>query len=564
LNTGLNFLKVKKLNGLISDFLNLKMTTAASSDSLVNFLNTYDTTSYLMLLNAAYFPGGTFLTANAKNKLRQFGSVYCDSIGLLSYFHTWSFIGSLGASPSQVSEMFDPCCRPIPNCTACDHWTASTSTMNVKFKRTSGTLSNIIGPAKEWYQFRWSSQTPQNSSLLFDIIGIDRSGAQTLLRSDVSTKDFVELATINANQYPKLNLLAKFNIDTVSGEESPVFNSLLLQYAPAAEIVLDRNSLSVNTAKAIDNNINFSFDYHNSGYTYINSTIVNIYSGAVSDSVIVLSDTINKILKTDSTLSYSNSFAATGKRGNTDYTLAIKPKGEPAEFFYFNNSADFSLASAATITENSIAVFVDGKEISSGDLVKKDPQLKIDFSGIYTGKDILDTTSFKIFLNDRYIPYYTEGKSNLEINNSPGIDNSNKKITSYLFNPSLDNGKNNLRLVTYNSGVMDTVQYDVFVSGESGITNLYNFPNPMKSETSFLFDLEGYEADYIFKIRIYAVSGRIIREIDFTARPGNNQIQWDGKDNDGEYIANGTYLYKLISDDSDFPDQKTQKLVVLR
>jgi len=564
MNTGLNFLKVKKLNGLISGFLNLKMSSQASSDSLVNYLNTYDTTSYLMLLNAAYFPGGTFLTANAKNKLRQFGSVYCDSIGLLSYFHTWSFIGSLGASPSQVSEMFDLCCRPASTCRDCDHWTASTSTMNVKFKRTSGTLSNIIGPAKEWYQFRWSSQTPQNSSLLFDIIGIDRSGAQTLLRSDVSTKDFVELATINANQYPKLNLLAKFNIDTVSGEESPVFNSLYLQYAPAAEIVLDRNSLSVNTAKAIDNNINFSFDYHNSGYTYINSTIVNIYSGAVSDSVIVLSDTVNKILKTDSTLSYSNSFAATGKRGNTNYTLAIKPKDEPAEFFYYNNSAEFSLTSAATITENSITVFVDGKEISSGDLVKKDPQLKIDFSGINTGKEIQDTTSFKIFLNDRYIPYYTEGKSNLEINNNPGIGNSNKKITSYLFNPSLENGKNKLRLVTYNSDEMDTVQYDVFVNGESGITNLYNFPNPMKSETSFLFDLEGYEADYIFKIRIYAVSGRIIKELDFTARPGNNQIAWDGKDNDGEYIANGTYLYKLISDDSDFPDQKTQKLVVLR
>ncbi|MEZ4691502.1 MAG: hypothetical protein R3A12_15645 [Ignavibacteria bacterium] len=246
------------MNGVISDFKNLKMTTAASSDSLVNYLNTYDSTYYLMLLNAAYVAGGTTLSAGAKSKLREFGSVYCDSIGLLSYFHTWSFIGSLGAAPSQVSEMFDPCCRPAPNCVSCDHWTESTSTMDVNFKRTSGTLSNIIGPAKEWYQFRWSSETAQNNSLLFDIIGIDNAGMQTLLRSDVSTKDFVELATINAAQYPKLNFLAKFKIDTVSGNQSPVFKSLIVQYSPAAEIVLDRNTLSVNSTETKDNSINFS------------------------------------------------------------------------------------------------------------------------------------------------------------------------------------------------------------------------------------------------------------------------------------------------------------------
>ncbi|MBK8553015.1 MAG: hypothetical protein IPL53_18920 [Ignavibacteria bacterium] len=98
------------------EFKNLKMNSAASSDSLVNFLNTFDSTQYLMLLNAAYVAGGTTLSGNAKAKLRQFGSIYCDSIGLLGYFHSWSLIGSLGASGSQVSEMFDPCCRTAPVC----------------------------------------------------------------------------------------------------------------------------------------------------------------------------------------------------------------------------------------------------------------------------------------------------------------------------------------------------------------------------------------------------------------------------------------------------------------
>ncbi|MEZ4691495.1 MAG: hypothetical protein R3A12_15610 [Ignavibacteria bacterium] len=101
------------------------MNTGTSNDSLVNFLNTFDSTQYLMLLNAAYVPGGVYLSTAAKTKLRQFRKYIIDSIGLISYFHTWSLIGYLGATGGQVSEMFDPCCRPAPNCVSCDHWTES-------------------------------------------------------------------------------------------------------------------------------------------------------------------------------------------------------------------------------------------------------------------------------------------------------------------------------------------------------------------------------------------------------------------------------------------------------
>lgn len=564
LNAGLNLLKVKKLNGSISAFLNLKMTTASSSDSLVNFLNTYDSTYYLMLLNAAYVPGGLTLSANAKNKLRQFGSIYCDSISLLGYFHTWSFIGSIGAGASKVSEMFDPCCRTSPNCTGCDHWSSSVSTMDVIFKKTSGTISNIIGPAREWYQFNWKSVVPQNSSLLFDIIGIDNSGGETLLRTNVSESNFVELSTISALQYPKLNLLAKFNIDTVSGETSPVFKSLQLYYAPATEMVLDRNSLSVTSTKGTENTVNFSFDYHNSGYAFINSSIVTLYNGAVSDSAIILSDTINKILKTDSTLTYSNSFSAGNIRGTGNYIVNIRPSDNTSEFYYFNNSAEFSSGGASKFITSRITLFSEGKEIRNGDVVRKEPVFKIDFSGRSLSKAQQDTSEYKIFLNDQYFPYYTGGKSNIEIITNTGIDNSPNEVTSFSFNPSLETGKNSLRFVLNNNGQSDTVNYDVFVSGESAIKDFYNYPNPMKTETSFLFNLEGFEADYDFKIKIYTVGGRLIKDLGFTARPGSNQIPWDGKDNDGEFIANGTYLYKLISEDGNFPDQQTQKLVVLK
>ena len=214
INSGINILKVKKVNGSILTFKNFKMNSGTSNDSLVTFLNTFDSTQYMMLLNAAYVAGAVYLNTASKNKLRQFGSIYCDSISLLSYFHTWSLIGYLGANSSQTSEMFDPCCRSSPNCTACDHWTESVSNMLVTFKKTTGTVSSIVGPAQSWTDLSWSQTLNANSTIAFDVYGIDINNQQTLLLSNLQNPNSNDLTSINAYQYRKQNLETKKNIDT--------------------------------------------------------------------------------------------------------------------------------------------------------------------------------------------------------------------------------------------------------------------------------------------------------------------------------------------------------------
>ena len=357
MNTGLNLIKVKRLNGNILDFKNYKMTSSASSDSLITFLNTFDSTHFLMLLNAAYVAGGTTLTTNAKAKLRQFGSVFCDSISILGYFHTWSLIGYLGAPQSEVSEMYDPCCRTSPNCTACDHWTQSTSSKIVTFRKTSGTISNVIGPSKKWTDFYWEPLVPINSSLEFDIIGIDYSGNQTLLRQDLATNKFVELSTIDAKEYPYLNFIAKLKIDTLIGTESPVLKNMKVSYSPAAELVLDRNTLSINSSSKDNSVTNFSFDYHNSGYAYIQGIIVNVFDGDISDSTILLTDTVTSLIKIDSTKSYSNSFTKSQNRGVNSVFISIKPLDLANEFYTFNNTAEIQISSAGTVASAKIEVY---------------------------------------------------------------------------------------------------------------------------------------------------------------------------------------------------------------
>jgi flagellar hook assembly protein FlgD len=77
------------------------------------------------------------------------------------------------------------------------------------------------------------------------------------------------------------------------------------------------------------------------------------------------------------------------------------------------------------------------------------------------------------------------------------------------------------------------------------VQNLVNYPNPFKDDTQFTFELtQSAEAE----IKIYTVAGRLIR----TLRPGilpagYNQVYWDGKDADGDGLANGVYLYKITA-----------------
>ncbi|MGE5411574.1 MAG: type IX secretion system sortase PorU, partial [Clostridiales bacterium] len=78
------------------------------------------------------------------------------------------------------------------------------------------------------------------------------------------------------------------------------------------------------------------------------------------------------------------------------------------------------------------------------------------------------------------------------------------------------------------------------------IKDVYNYPNPFKYQTTFTFQ-HNFSEPLDVKIKIYTIAGRMIKQIE------NPQVTdrfvkvfWDGKDQDGNMIANGTYLYKLI------------------
>ena len=80
---------------------------------------------------------------------------------------------------------------------------------------------------------------------------------------------------------------------------------------------------------------------------------------------------------------------------------------------------------------------------------------------------------------------------------------------------------------------------------------MMNYPNPFSTSTRFVFTLTGSEVPDDIIIQIMTISGRVVREITENElgelRIGRNvtEYAWDGKDEFGDPLANGVYLYRV-------------------
>jgi hypothetical protein len=76
---------------------------------------------------------------------------------------------------------------------------------------------------------------------------------------------------------------------------------------------------------------------------------------------------------------------------------------------------------------------------------------------------------------------------------------------------------------------------------------LYNaYPNPFNPSTTI-----GYEVPYsmLISLNVYDISGRLVRKLDNGFKnTGIHSVIWDGKDNFGNIVSNGLYIYRLDSD----------------
>jgi flagellar hook assembly protein FlgD len=70
-----------------------------------------------------------------------------------------------------------------------------------------------------------------------------------------------------------------------------------------------------------------------------------------------------------------------------------------------------------------------------------------------------------------------------------------------------------------------------------------NVPNPFNPSTSISFELP---ERVMVELSIYDVEGRLVKRLaSGIESPGTKTYRWDGRDNKGNPVASGVYVYKL-------------------
>lgn len=117
--------------------------------------------------------------------------------------------------------------------------------------------------------------------------------------------------------------------------------------------------------------------------------------------------------------------------------------------------------------------------------------------------------------------------------------------------PALEPGLHSIKLTAWD-GVNNagTAMLDFKVVGDENLVlkNVLNYPNPFTTSTCFWFDHNRPGEELTVQIQIFTISGKLIRTLKntiFSTGNRSKEIFWDGRDDFGQKLGRGVYIYSI-------------------
>lgn len=112
------------------------------------------------------------------------------------------------------------------------------------------------------------------------------------------------------------------------------------------------------------------------------------------------------------------------------------------------------------------------------------------------------------------------------------------------------------------------IDFVVHESEDMRLDHVLNYPNPFTTSTDFYFEHNQVCSQLQAQIQILTITGRLVKTINqIVSTEGFRSagIHWDGRDDFGDQLAKGVYVYRLKVDSPDGKsDEKLEKLVILK
>jgi hypothetical protein len=431
--------------------------------------------------------------------------------------------------------------------------------------------STRIGPARQWETLSHTIRTSPTGSYTLRLIGIDANNNSVELNANVTSRT-LDLSTISATTYPYLQLEAVLK-ENGSGP-APHLEQWLITYQGVPEgvvrpqaVALDGPALALQarqqgklTIPVTFQNV-ADFDFTSPLVAYI---LVRNDNNGLREKYIKLP---GAALTAHTQRTYQVELDIRDLLGNLSGQIVLNPNqtlspNRQPELYYFNNEqgiASFNVADRDTPPVLDVAF--DGRHLLNGDIVSARPIITVQLRDQDKLRPVTDRTAFSLFLtspnggatvplnlnaaNVTFVADSASGVARLEMH--LGKDAA-LKDGIYTLEVQGKDGSGKLA-----GSEPYRITFEVITA--AGISNVFPYPNPVTSKAKFVFTLTGSEVPRNMKIQIMTLTGRVVREIMMselgTLRIGNNitDYAWDGTDEFGDRLANGTYLYRVVLDD---------------
>lgn len=481
-----------------------------------------------------------------------------DDLDTYTYPRTWAFVYRKNNTAYQpVSKMSNGLSDRI------------TFNTTIYLPSAAGTITSPqFGPAKAWKQVQWRGSSVEASSknvYPVNVIGVTATGREdTLYTLQPNQQDF-SLSNINPLQYPYIRLNMK-NQDLDSSAAAPYqLRYWRLLYDPVPEGAIAPNiTYHAKDTLEVGEKMDFSVAFKNiAGVAFTDSLKVKMILFDKNNVPTIIPIPNHKNLQSNDTINITNPIDTKALAGNNTLFVDVNPDNAQPEQYHFNNFLYKNFFVKSDTYNPLMDVTFDGVHILNGDIVSAKPKIVIKLKDESKYLALDDTSLATVFVHypgsNGAMVRYSFGSDTLRF--LPADLATGKNEATIEFSPAFlqDSDGDFYELVVKakdkSGNAAGNTEYRVRfqVYNKPMISNMFNYPNPFTTSTAFVFTVTGSDVPQNIRIQIMTITGKIVKEITKmelgSLHIGRNitDYKWDGTDQYGQKLANGVYLYRVIT-----------------
>lgn len=421
--------------------------------------------------------------------------------------------------------------------------------------------SPLFGPAKAWKQVKWrgSDEGDNGDVATLNVIGVRSDGAEeTLVTGLTTSQQDYNISSISALDYPFVRLQLR-TVDTVHLTPYQL-RYWRVTYDPVPEGAIAPNVyMKVKDTVEVGEPLDYKVAFKNVSTVPFDSLKIKLIITDNNNIPHIVPIPKARPLLVNDTLQIGTLINTESIPGHNTMFLEANPDEDQPEQYHFNNFAFRDFYVKPDSLDPLLDVTFDGVHILNRDLVSSKPDILIRLKDEAKWMILNDTSLMTVqvrFPNGSLRRYYFSNDT-LQFNpagQAPNADNT----ASVDFRPYFEADGEYELIITgkdRSDNASGTIEYRVIfeVINKPMISNMLNYPNPFTTSTAFVFTITGSEVPQNIKIEIMTITGKIVREITKDElgplHIGRNitEFKWDGTDQYGQKLANGIYLYRVVT-----------------